>query len=88
MITREDNRVTVNLTWPSIIWMAFWGVLALVFHSAVLVFIAVLPLFFLAGFLILFVLLLLVVVPYMYMRGIPLRVTWRGREKVYRRGRR
>lgn len=84
---REDNSITLNLTWPFIIWTAFFGLLAWAFDSSFLFVIALLPLAFMLCFFGIILFVMLIVLPIAYYNGT--KITWTnkitGEAKTYQR---
>lgn len=89
MIKRDGNSVSVNLTWPFVIWSIVWVLLAYGTGVGALYWVAALPWLFLLGFIFLAVTVGGIAMLAAYRRGVPITVTTpRKGTRVVQRGRR
>lgn len=81
------EKLTVNLTWPILIWTLAWTLMAIVWDSQALIWVALLPLFFWAGLFLAMVLLFVVAAINAWYRRIPITFTNKitGKTKVIKR---
>lgn len=75
MITQEGNSVNLDLTKPMLAWGGVFGLLALVFQSWTLFWVAVAPILLLLGFVSLFFLFGVLAMTFAYMSGESIKVT-------------
>jgi hypothetical protein len=84
----SSQKVTLDLTWPIIIWTVLFGVLAFLTGSAALWFVAFGPLALFIGFMAAVWLFAVIVLSITYLRGYPITVTTRRKgTRIVRRKR-
>ncbi len=87
LIEKDNNSVTLNLTWPFIIWTVFFGLLAWAFDSTMLLFVALLPWLLMIAFVMFVFGVMCAAVTAAYIKGVP--VTWTnkltGKTKTFKR---